>query len=108
MSLTARTEKERQAVKKPFKKTKREDEYSRTVFYAVRGFWSGDNVSACQRRSRKNDEWEPPSIRWSSGGRDKALEKDDIVAAECFGKAIADACAVAREWSETAAKVALP
>lgn len=84
---------------KAFTCQKRADEFSRSITYAVHGFWSGDNVRVTQSRDYRNGEWEEPQINWSCGGRDPKSETDDIVAVECFGKAIADAVKQARKWT---------
>lgn len=84
----------------PFRISKRKDQYSRTVIYAVHGFWSGDNVRVTQSRDHRDGEWESPQINWSCGGRDPGKEPDEIEAAGCFAKAIAAAVKVARKWQK--------
>jgi len=80
---------------------KHRDKYSRSVTYAVHGFWSGDNVRVSQSRGFRTAnrlEWEPPQINWSSGGREYTVEPDDSVAVACFGKAMIAASRVAKRW----------
>lgn len=90
-----------QNIMKAFTTEKRQDDYSRSVTYAVHGFWSGNNVSVSQSRDFRNEEWQAPEINWSCGGRDIKKEPDDIIAVECFGKAIAAAVKVARKWQKS-------
>jgi hypothetical protein len=82
----------------PFRRTKQNSEFSRSVVYAVHGFWSGDSVRVDQSVDHKDKEWKAPTINWSCGGRDGKQEPDDVVAVECFSKAIADAVKVAKRW----------
>ena len=85
----------------PFVRTESSNNHERRMTYAVHGFWSGDNVSVSLRRHYRTAEWESPKINWSCGGRELKDEPDDIVAVECFGKAILDAVALARQWIAT-------
>lgn len=84
----------------PFRRKENTSERDRSMVYAVHGFWSGDNVRVSQSRDWKTDQWGLPQIGWSCGGREPAKEPDDLVAAECFAKAIFDAVQVARQWKE--------
>lgn len=89
----------------PFKREEHKSERLRQMNYSVHGFWGGDNVHVSQSRLfSKEGKWGDPEVSWSCGGRD-GKEPDGILAAECFGKAIADAVIVARQWrDEHAAK----
>lgn len=86
---------------KPFKRTTKKQTGYRSMTWAVHGFWSGDTVRVDQSRNWMDQlKWKAPKINWSCGGRDPKQEPDDIVAAECFGKSIADAVYFARKWSK--------
>jgi len=85
---------------KPFRTEKRDNKHSRTVIYAVHGFWSGDSVRVSQHRNYRDGTWESPNINWSTGGRDPDKEPDDATAAECFAKAMTAAAKVARKWGK--------
>lgn len=82
---------------KPFVREKRQSDFSRSIAYAVHGFWSGANVRVEQGMSLMTREWGEPTVTWSCGGRDSKVP-DGILAAECFGKAVADAVKIARKW----------
>lgn len=82
----------------PFIRTEEVSKYQRRITYAVHGFWGGDNVNVSQHIDWLTTKWAVPTINWSCGGREPKQEPDDIVAAECFGRAIADAVKVARKW----------
>ena len=84
----------------PFSVERRKDKYSRSVTYAVHGFWSGDNVRVSQSRDYRDGKWEAPQINWSCGGREYNVEPSDSVAVECFGKAMIRAAQVARRWQK--------
>jgi len=85
-------------MRKPFSAAKRQDKYTRSVTYAVNGFWSGDNVRVYQSRDYRDGKWSTPEINWSYGGRDKKQEADDVTAVSCFAKAMMAAVKVARKW----------
>lgn len=85
---------------KPFKCKKQKDNHSRSIVYAVHGFWSGDNVRVTQSKDYRNHQWEVPQINWSCGGRDYEQEPSSTVAVRCFGKAIAAAVRVAFKWEK--------
>ncbi len=42
--------------------------------------------------------WDEPEVNWGIGGRDSKEEPDNLVAAECFAKAILDAVEQAKKW----------
>jgi hypothetical protein len=84
----------------PFTREDKISERDRDAHYAVHGFWSGCNVTVSQRRDYLTNEWEPPHINWSCGGRDFKAEPDCAVAVSCFAGALMDAVAVARKWKE--------
>ena len=66
-----------------------------SVKYKVHGFWSNDYIRLTHR------DWEGGGsidFQWSSGGRDYTEERDDAVAAECFGLAILNACEFAADY----------
>lgn len=84
----------------PFRVKKQKDQYSRSIIYAVHGFWSGDNVRVMQSRAH-DGKWEAPRINWSSGGRAYTEEPDDAVAVGCFAKAMTAAAKTAIKWQKT-------
>lgn len=83
----------------PFHREKREDKFTRAMRYAVHGFWPSDSVRVTQARDYR-DGWKSPEVDWSCGGRSPKTEPDDLVAAECFAKAVTDAVRVARRWKK--------
>lgn len=82
----------------PFKQTLNENEYYRGIAYKVHGFWSENSVRIHQKKDSKDKLWRSPTINWSTGGRDWEEESDDLVAAECFARAILNAVETAKEW----------
>lgn len=87
---------------KPFTRSKVDRrEMSRSVDYAVHGFWPNNTVTVSQRRSwLDGGGWGQADVGWSCGGREPSREPDGLVAAECFAKAVADAVKLARKWTE--------
>ena len=43
-------------------------------------------------------QWENPEVNWGIGGRDLKEEPNNLIAAECFAKAILDAIKQAKKW----------
>lgn len=82
----------------PFKQTLIENAYYRCIAYKVHGFWSGESVRIHQTKDSKNEPWNEPVINWSTGGRDHSEEKDDLIASECFARAVLNAVEIAKEW----------
>ena len=82
----------------PFTQKLHEGEFTRSLYYKVHGFWSGDSVRIYQTKLSKKEDWSSVVFNWSSGGRDREEESDDLVAAECFARAILNAVEVAKEW----------
>jgi hypothetical protein len=87
----------------PFVRTETKSEHSWRMTYAVHGFWS-DKVRVDQSKSWRTGEWDEPDVNWSCGGRDGNQEPSNIIAAECFAKAVADAVKVARKWQKESSK----
>lgn len=78
----------------PFTSSVDGDEYRRSIRYNVRGFW-GEMVTVTWARNLNDlNKWNPPIIRWASGGRVES-EADDATAASNMSMAIADAARVA-------------
>lgn len=73
----------------------------RRADYWVHGFWDKRVVRVKQTVDIKTGKMGKPTVEWSCGGRDYDEVEDDILAAECFAKAINDACARARAWEVT-------
>ncbi len=82
----------------PFTTELRESAMDRRINYKIHGFWSGNTVRINQYKFIETMEWDEPEVNWGIGGRDSKEEPDNLVAAECFAKAILDAVEQAKKW----------
>ena len=83
---------------KPFTTWPYESPLSRTLNYHVHGYWSNSAVRVYQHKNIVTGEWASPEVDWSTGGQDHKEEPDNLIAAECFAKAILDAVEQAKKW----------
>lgn len=82
----------------PFTTTLQETKFGRSINYKVHGYWSNDIVRCDQYLFFSTGKWDEPEVNWGIGGRDSKEEPDNLVAAECFAKAILDAVEQAKKW----------